>query len=513
MKQEKKDIYELVDELYGQERLSAFTEDTAVGKYLDYLNGFLRGEGDDQLFIKRYRPIVEEERKRSHAHPFLSVVTRTQGKRPEQLSETLLSLYGQTDMDFEVLLVEHKLTDEQKEKVQKIVDRQPEELRSRIRVLPLEYGNRSTPLNYGFSHAYGEYIAVLDDDDIVLDNWVESFHRAAQKGPGTILHTYSVAQHWVVVDWDDFGTPTKALRSSSGFDTSFCRPFDLITELHANYCPPISYAIPAAVFQDCGIIFDETLDTTEDWDCLMRQAFLCGVTDLPEVTGIYRLWDNAETSQTLHGQEEWRLNRKSILKKFQEIPIVMPKGASAKVDQLFWRAEESSAAANQTNWAIPQGLILTPKLFYSKKNDFCEEQSISVGSQPASIRDFDVVMRFDGITMPVRYLRFDITEASWIMLEKLQMTVTYRDNTSRQYGMKKCRHNGYAREKKICFLKRDPQVIWRLRRQGEIQSVTLCGTVSQEISDELITSICDHSFFQRVWRGVKWIAKKILGRE
>ena len=38
------------------------------------------------------------------ARPFLSIITRTQGRRPHTLTEVLVCLTAQTDTDFELLL-------------------------------------------------------------------------------------------------------------------------------------------------------------------------------------------------------------------------------------------------------------------------------------------------------------------------------------------------------------------------------------------------------------------------
>ena len=70
--------------------------------------------------------------------PFLTVITRTQGKRPEALAETLLCLTGQTDMDFELLLIGHNLNEEQGELVEGIIDSLPDEMKERTRLVRVD---------------------------------------------------------------------------------------------------------------------------------------------------------------------------------------------------------------------------------------------------------------------------------------------------------------------------------------------------------------------------------------
>ena len=290
-------------------------------KYFHWLNESI--ENPDELFVREYLPIIRQENAEPAARPFLTVITRTQGKRPEMLRETLLSMAAQTDEDFELLLIGHKLDKSQKALIDRLLWELPSTLRSKLRFFPLDYGTRTTPLNFGFAHARGEYAAILDDDDIVMDNWVESFHACAEREPGRILHAYVLAQKWMTVDTD---IGVAALRACAKPELPYCRDFNPIREIESNVCPPVGLAFPTFFFHKLGIIFDESLTTTEDWDFLMRTSFLAGVSEIREPTGVYRLWTNAENSATVHAQEEWVKNYRTIQEKFREMPVLLPGG-------------------------------------------------------------------------------------------------------------------------------------------------------------------------------------------
>lgn len=308
------------------ENASGFLPDTALYQYIAWLNEQL--ENREEKFEKEYWPIIEREACISgQKAPFLSVITRTQGKRPEMLRETLLSLGGQSDGDFELILIGHKLDEDKKLLVQKILDEQPQSFREKIRFIALDHGTRTTPLNMGFAYARGSYAAVLDDDDVVLDNWVESFHQAAQDKPGTIIHTYVLTQKWMTVDAAEGKT---GLRASAAFGAECCIDFELLRQLDYNMCPLMGLAFPTYYFQKLGMIFDEKLTTTEDWDYFMRLSFLSGVADVDHPTSIYRLWENAQNSQTEHTRAEWDKNRDTIQEKYLNMPILIPAG-SAKI--------------------------------------------------------------------------------------------------------------------------------------------------------------------------------------
>lgn len=260
--------------------------------------------------------------------PFLSVVMRTQGKRPEALSEVLLCLCGQSEMDFEVLVMGHNLDENGKTTVLDIIEKLPSYMDGKVRLAEVNGGNRTTPLNAGFKEAKGRYISILDDDDLVLENWVETFKNLEVQNSGKILHAYCVTQDWKSLE-NDYGETI--LVSTSKFKTEYCRNFDFAEQFVTNYCPTFGLAFPSDAYKVKGIRFDESLTTTEDWDFLMRTALCCGVADEPVVTGIYRKWINAENSATLHNELEWKKNYIRIQKNLLQGPFNLPEDITKRI--------------------------------------------------------------------------------------------------------------------------------------------------------------------------------------
>ncbi len=318
----------LADELRAlAERTEGLGGGAAIGAWARWLERLLAEP--DRRFIERYRPLVVEEAARGGARPFLSVVTRTQGRRPAMLREMLLSLGAQTDEDFELLLIGHRLDGKGREELSRCLAELPRSLRARTRVYELDGGNRTAPLNLGFARARGAYAAVLDDDDLVFDDWVARFHEAAAGAPGRILHAGVVTQKWERLPGGDGA----ALRSAAAPGAECCTPFRFARQLGVNLCPLLGLAFPTEYFQKWGLIFDESLSTTEDWDYLMRLAPLAGVADIPRPTGLYRLWLNADNSQTAHSRQEWEANYETIQRKFRDMPMLFPAG-SGKLERV-----------------------------------------------------------------------------------------------------------------------------------------------------------------------------------
>jgi hypothetical protein len=272
----------------------------------------------------------------SVATPFLSIITRTQGRRPHTLSEVLTCLAAQTDTDFEILIIGHRLDAVTRLVVEEVISDAPAWLRSKIKLILVSEGTRTRPLNAGLAAAQGRYIAVLDDDDAVFAHWVETFHKLARATPGRVLRSVSAQQ---VVDTVNVAGE-QGLRAQGAVNMPYPAKFNFFDHMIENRSPPLSLAFPREVIDANELRFDETLTTTEDWDFTMRLACLVGVTEAPNITSIYRFWDKGESSRTLHDNAEWQANHYRIWDKWNASSFALPPGG---VRQLIKLLEEHAA--------------------------------------------------------------------------------------------------------------------------------------------------------------------------
>lgn len=285
----------------------------------------------------------------SSDRPFLSIVTRTQGMRGQCLEEVLTCLAGQTERDFEVLVMCHRVTDDARAGVHRIVAALPGWLREKVRTIDVERPGRAAPLNDGFEAARGRYIAMLDDDDTVLSHWIETFADLEREAPGCLLRTATVRQDVVPL-----GDHERLCAVPVGnLIREWPLTFELIDHLRANYSPCMSMAFPRGVFHDLGLRFDETLDTTEDWDFLVRTAGMVGASSSPEVTSVYRWWLDQASSREVHTKEEWDDARLRVLDKIDQSVILLPPGIAKSLRaavQEGW--DEASAVATSQHRII-----------------------------------------------------------------------------------------------------------------------------------------------------------------
>lgn len=269
-------------------------------------------------------PVVEQ----AADAPKFTVVIRTQGRRVHELQEVLTCLAAQSDQDFEVLLIAHRVED--RSVVDRLVDDTPSGLRAKTRIIHEDRGNRATLLNIGFEAARGRYVTVLDDDDLVLGHWIETFSTLDRKHRGQVLRSLAAVQGANRVQV----LGQQGIRATTSPEMIYEREFSYVKHLSLNQSPFMTLAFPRSLFRDLGVRFDESLTTTEDWDYLLRASSIVGVADSREIVAIYHRWAEQESSATEHDAEVWRLNELSIRRNIDSRPLLLQAGESRRIREL-----------------------------------------------------------------------------------------------------------------------------------------------------------------------------------
>jgi glycosyltransferase involved in cell wall biosynthesis len=172
------------------------------------------------------------------------------------IEDTLRSLESQSFQDFEVLIVNDGSTDNTADVVQAFVERD-----SRFKLLHKKNGGLSSARNYGIHHASGEYIALLDGDDIYHPDKLTNHVGHLEKKPDVGV-VYSAS---------------KAIRDDGGstFITLSGKPINsdpVLALLCKNFLGHGSNGVfRRSLVSEVGE-FDETLRSSEDIDFWLRIA-------------------------------------------------------------------------------------------------------------------------------------------------------------------------------------------------------------------------------------------------
>lgn len=345
-------IQGITDFVSGNSEL--FAPDTLVAEYAQWIS-HLTHEYEKNEHREVYIDNIQAAKAYTGERPFLSIVMRTQGKRISMLREVLLCLYAQSNQNFELIIVGHKVNREDSSKVQEVIKEQEETFRDRIRYYEIEYGTRSAPLNYGFSHARGVFIVNCDDDDVVLQEWIEELYKQSQVTPNCLLHVYPVVQASSAHDIDGL----LATRADDTLKTRYCCDYPQTVQLHHNMCPFFSIAFPSFLFNKLNIWFDECLDAVEDWDYIARTALLVGVADINKTELVYRLWTNAENSCTLISGNRWDCFEKSIRNKHDTYPLLLKPGSATNIRAFYSNPVNYAKSFNngEENTAKKAGIV------------------------------------------------------------------------------------------------------------------------------------------------------------
>lgn len=283
--------------------------------------------------------------------PFLSVVVRTQFKRLDLLEEAFLCLQGQTNQDFEVILVVHGEVSESR--IQKFISSLNKNFRDKFTLQKTSGGTRAKPLNVGISLARGEYVSFFDDDDLLDSEWVNAFYEAAQRFPGTLLRARCATLPAAIVGLQD-SKEDHATQLEQPRD-EYSHSFSFVDHILVSHTPFMSLSFPIDLFKIHGLHADEELQVCEDWDLLLQSANIVPVSDIDQVTAYYRRWKGLRTSYELHQKEVWDEAEERVIQKFVDKGVVF-RGKDISRLQALLAGEREAFTLRQK--AIERDLII-----------------------------------------------------------------------------------------------------------------------------------------------------------
>lgn len=218
------------------------------------------------------------------------------------LPQTLESALAQTVQDFEIILVDDGSTDETPAILREITTRHPDRITA---LAHPDHANRgiSASTNLALAHATGEFIVILDSDDLWLPDTLARRLRFMQAHPQLAL----MATHYDLINEHN-----KIIRRKAAPDIAAdcSNPFLLTHRLILGCDIGNPTVMLRRNFLSQMPAFDETL-IHGDWELWVRIASRFPVGFLPEVTALHRRHQGNITGG--HSMEEELTRRLDVM--------------------------------------------------------------------------------------------------------------------------------------------------------------------------------------------------------
>ena len=193
------------------------------------------------------------------------------------LAEAISSVLRQDFTNYELLIVDDGSTDDTPNLIK------PYLADKRVRYLPKKNGGLSSARNYGIINANGDYIALLDADDIWYPEKLACQIKHIENRPDVGM----VFSNFNTFNADGIIFSGKV---SDSID-SFPNPEFNILFSRNNFIYPSTVLIRKSIFKKCGF-FDENLKSIEDYDMWLRISNSYCLIGVPEKLTKIRVHNN-----------------------------------------------------------------------------------------------------------------------------------------------------------------------------------------------------------------------------
>lgn len=206
--------------------------------------------------------------------PLASVIVRTYN-RPRFLERALSSIAAQKYKNVEAVVV-----NDAGDPVDDIV------AKFRFARLVVNEKNLGTTpsANVGLRAARGEYVGLLDDDDMLFPDHVARHVDALERSGGAASSSDAITCYLELTPFSDYAV--------YGYRVALARHVDRSDIYVRDPIAPMAVLMRRTILERLGG-FDETVDFAEDWEVWIRIAEHYDILHVPHVTGIYSVRTDA----------------------------------------------------------------------------------------------------------------------------------------------------------------------------------------------------------------------------
>lgn len=220
------------------------------------------------------------------------------------IRETIDSALNQTFSDTEVIVINDGSTDS----TASVLD----SFGSRIKIVNKTNGGVASARNSGISEAKGEWIGLLDHDDLWYPTKLEKQLNFLNKNNYGMIYSKANQSQWS--DGELFvrkviGEPPVPRYGMYG------------SLFFSNFIPALTVLIKKDVINHIGL-FDETVQPCDDWDMWLRISRSFSVGFHPEIVGIFRIHDKNFHARNISVMADAAYN--TLKKNIAYAPVTLP---------------------------------------------------------------------------------------------------------------------------------------------------------------------------------------------
>lgn len=193
--------------------------------------------------------------------------------REGMVCDAINSVFAQSYQNIEIIIVDDGSTDNTREVINSIQD-------SRIKYIYQDNAGVSAARNRGINNATGDYIALLDSDDLWYPEKIEKQIKLFNQNPEA-----GVCRCWtkyITFSGEEIRTLTCRLPSKENLIRNFLLNPDTI------YFGTLSFLVKKKCFDNVGY-YNEKMSYAEDWDMLFRLALYYEFINVDEILASVRV--------------------------------------------------------------------------------------------------------------------------------------------------------------------------------------------------------------------------------